>query len=54
MRVQRVIIVPVILAFSLAGSILASPAIATAATHGPNLHATTTTSSFVSNTLYHA
>jgi Flp pilus assembly protein CpaB len=56
MRAQRVIIIiPAILTFGLAGSILASPAIATAATHAPAVHITGKASDVVAkpDTFYH-
>jgi hypothetical protein len=57
MRAQRVlIIIPAILTFGFAGSILVSPAIASAATSTPAVHAHHTGPTFVSKpcTYYHA
>ncbi len=54
MRIRQAIIIPVILALSAAGSILAGSAIPTAAGHASSLHVQAAAPSANPNLYYHA
>ncbi len=54
MRIRRAIIIPVLLALGMAGSVLSGSAMAVAAWHAPKVHVQTSTASARPHTYYHA